>query len=111
MSDFDYELTAGQTVNPLPDVILVTNMEHGERVLASGLIIPDDNGKNSGIKPRWATVWRVGSAVDDVKPGDKILVAHGRWTRGVKVKESDGSFSVVRRVDPKDILLVNDSHS
>ena len=106
MSDFDYELTKNDVVNPLPDVILVTNMEYGERKTASGIIIPDDNGKNSGIKPRFCEVWKVGKNVEDVAIGDKILVAHGRWTRGVKVRELDGGSSVIRRVDPKDILMV-----
>lgn len=106
MADFDYELKDDDIVHPLPDVILVTNMEHGERVSASGIIIPDDNGKSSGVKPRWATVWAVGSKVEDVAAGDKVLVAHGRWTRGVKVKEADGGTTVIRRVDPADILLV-----
>jgi len=109
MADFDYELTEGDIVNPLPDVILVTNMEHGERVTASGLIIPDDNGKESGIKSRWCTVWAVGKNVDIVSPGEKVLVSHGRWTRGVKVKELDGGSAVIRRVDPADILLVSSS--
>jgi len=109
MADFDYELHDNDIVNPLPDVILVTNMEHGERKLASGLILLDDNGKDSGIKSRWCTVWAVGKNVEDVKVGEKILVSHGRWTRGIKVKENDGSTSVIRRVDPADILLVSDS--
>ena len=81
-------------------------MEHGEKKLASGLIVPDDNGKDRGIKSRWAEVWAVGQNVTDVRVGEKVLVSHGRWTRGVKVRELDGGMSVVRMVDPKDILLV-----
>ena len=42
----------------------------------------------------------------DVKVGEKVMVAHGRWTRGVKVREPDGTTTVVRMVDPKDILVV-----
>ena len=94
-------------MHPLPDVILVTNMEHGERKTAAGIIIPDDNGKSVGVKPRWGTVWKIGKNVSDIEIGDRVLVAHGRWTRGIKVRELDGSSTVIRRVDPADILLVN----
>jgi co-chaperonin GroES (HSP10) len=107
MSDFDYELREDDVVHPLPDVILVTNMEHGERKTAAGIIIPDDNGKSVGVKPRWGTVWKIGKNVSDIEIGDRVLVAHGRWTRGIKVRELDGSSTVIRRVDPADILLVN----
>lgn len=107
MSDFDYELREDDVVRPLPDVILVTNMEHGERKTAAGIIIPDDNGKSVGVKPRWGTVWKIGKNVSDIEIGDRVLVAHGRWTRGIKVRELDGSSTVIRRVDPADILLVN----
>lgn len=106
MSDFDYELKEEMNVSPLSDGILVCNMEHGEKVLASGIIIPDDNGKSSGIRPRFGTVYSVGKNIDYLKPGEKVLVSHGRWTRGIKIKEKDGGTTVIRRVDPKDILLV-----
>ena len=106
MESFDYALADGQTVRPLPDVILVTNMEHGERKTATGLIIPDDNGKGHGVRPRIGTVWGVGENVTDIQVGEKVMVAHGRWTRGVKVRETDGTTTVVRMVDPKDILMV-----
>jgi co-chaperonin GroES (HSP10) len=106
MENFDYALSDGETVRPLPDNILVTNMEHGERKTASGIIIPDDNGKDWGVKARIAEVWSVGENVTDIKVGEKVLVSHGRWTRGVKVRELNGGTTVIRMVDPKDILLV-----
>lgn len=106
MTDFDHVLKDDDIIKPLGNTILVHNMEYGERKTASGLVIPDDNGKESGIRPRFATVYAIGNKIDYLNVGDKILVAHGRWTRGVKVKETDGSSTTVRRVDPKDILLV-----
>ena len=106
MSDYFCELTNGRELKPLQDSVLVHNMEYGERRTASGIIIPDDNGKESGIRARKCTVYAVGQNVDELSPGDLILVAHGRWTRGVKIVAADGSSTVVRRVDPKDILLV-----
>lgn len=97
-------------VKPLRNRVLVTDMEHGEQRLASGLIIPDDNGKERGIKPRWCTVYAVGSEIDFVKPGDQILVSHGRWTRGVQVSEADGTTRVVRMVESDAIMLVHDAN-
>ena len=106
MIDYDYEIDDTRLLSPLPDVVLVHNMEYGEFITSSGIIIPDDNGKESGIRPRWGTVYSVGCNVEDINVGDSILVSHGRWTRGIRIKKVDGSFTVIRRVDPNDILLV-----
>jgi len=98
------------TIRPLRDKVLVTNMEHGDQKLASGLIIPDDNGKTQGIRPRWCTVYAVGEEVDYVKPGDKILVSHGRWTRGFQVETEEGVLQTVRMVETDAIMLVPDTN-
>lgn len=108
MSDWDYEIKDLVTIKALPDVVLVHNMEYGENRLATGIIVPDDNGVERGIRPRWGTVYSVGKNIEDIKAGDKILVAHGRWSRGIKIKEANGDTTVIRRVDPNDILLVRD---
>lgn len=91
-------------VSPLKDHILVHNMEQGERLTKGGILIPDDNGKNSGIRPRWCQVYKVGSNVDYVREGEWILVEHGRWTFGVPV-EFDGKEFYLQRVDVDAILL------
>ncbi len=104
--DFDYEITENVNINPLPNVILVHNMEHGEFKTQSGIIIPDDNGKETGIKARWGIVYLVGSNIDYIEPGESVLVSHGRWTRGIRIKLPDNTYTTIRRVDPKDILLV-----
>lgn len=108
MSDYDYEIKDAVTIKALPDIVLVHNMEYGENKLSSGIIVPDDNGAERGIRPRWGTVYSVGKNIEDIRPGDKILVAHGRWSRGIKIKEANGDTTVIRRVDPNDILLVKD---
>ncbi len=59
---------------------MVTDLERGTRIV-NGIIIPDDNGKSEGIRPRWARVYSVGENVEDVKVGQWILIEHGRWTR------------------------------
>ena len=109
MTDFDYEIKGEHTIIPLPDIVLVHNMEYGEHRLSSGIIIPDDNGKENGIRPRWGIVYAVGKNIDYLKSGDKVLVSHGRWSRGTKIKQPNGDSIVIRRVDPNDILVVSDT--
>lgn len=103
-----YEWSVQGRIVPLKNKVLVINMEYGESRTSGGIIIPDDDGKPSGIRPRYCTVYAVGADIDYIKPGDTILVAHGRWSRGVKVEVSNQPPMVVRMVDPKDILLVID---
>jgi hypothetical protein len=39
--------------------------------------------------------------------GQWICVAHGRWTRGVDILDN-GTELTIRKIDPKDILLISD---
>lgn len=94
-------------LRPLNDVVIVSDMVFDQRITTGGIIIPNDNGKGTGIRPRWAQVYAVGPDQQDVKVGDWILVAHGRWTRGLDIEDESGKLTL-RRVDPKDILLQSD---
>lgn len=87
--------------------VLVTDMHFGERKLGSGIIMLNDDGKGEGIRPRWAKVFAVGPEQQDVRVGQWILVAHGRWTRANEI-EVDGEEKSLRRVDQNDILLISD---
>ncbi len=40
--------------------ILAVMMEKGERKTAGGIVIPDDDGKERGIRSRWCQVYDVG---------------------------------------------------
>jgi co-chaperonin GroES (HSP10) len=83
--------------------ILAVTLEKGERKSAGGIVIPNDDGKDSGIRPRWCQVYDVGpnsELKNDISKDDWILVAHGRWTHGV---ELDGLW--VWKIDPEGILL------
>ena len=92
---------------PLKDSVVVHKMEFGERFSQAGLILPNDDMKSSGIRPRWARIYAVGPDQKDLEVGQWIYIAHGRWTRGVKIEDSEG-VQIVRKVDNKDILLVSD---
>jgi co-chaperonin GroES (HSP10) len=92
-------------ISPLRDHVLITDMEFEETKTASGIFIPSQNGKSTGIKPRWGRVWAIGPEQKDVNVGEWVYIDHGRWTRGVTVEDHDGKEIIIRRVDNKDILL------
>jgi co-chaperonin GroES (HSP10) len=94
-------------IEPIKSVVLVRDMEHGDKLTRGGLIIPDDDMKERGIRPRMCTVYKVGREVDYLRPGDKILVSHGRWTRGVEMDVNGDKFTM-HMVDNKDILTIID---
>jgi co-chaperonin GroES (HSP10) len=94
-------------IRPLNNNIIVIDMEFDERKTMSGIIIPNDNGKNSGIRPRWAKVYATGPEQKDVSVGQWVCVTHGRWTRGVLIQDPEGE-KTIRRVDPEDVLMVSD---
>ena len=38
------------------------------------------------------------------------MVAHGRWTRGIDIEDGQQDHKrTIRKIDPKDILLISDS--
>ena len=94
---------------PIQRHIIVTDMEFDERVTNTGIIIPNDDMKSSGIRPRWAQVYAIGPEFksDELKVGNWICIAHGRWTRGIEVEDEEGP-KPLRRVDENDILLISD---
>lgn len=96
------------TVLPLGDKIFVSDMEFGEQQTASGIFVPADNAKSSGVHPRWGRVWAVGPEQSAVSVGEWILVEHGRWTRTVEYENPDGSITELRMVDNDAILVVSD---
>jgi len=96
-------------LHPIKNTILVCGMEFRERISRGGLILLDDDMKSAGIRPRWAQVYAVGPDVQDVKVGDYIMIAHGRWSRGQTIEDDEGE-KVIRKVDPNDILLVSEEY-
>ena len=100
----------GNTVIPLKDNVLVTDMSFEYRVTAAGIILPPDDGKDSGIRPRWAKIYAVGPDQKDPElvPGKYILISHGRWTRGIDLELENGEKMTIRKVDLNEILLVSD---
>ena len=101
-----FSATRVEQLRALKDSVLVTDMEFTGRQLASGIVLLNDNGTTAGIRPRWGQVYAVGPEQQDVTVGQWICVAHGRWTRGHDI-EDDTGVKTIRKIDPKDILLVS----
>ena len=101
------QYTVDYDITPLKKRVLVSDMHFGERKSAGGIILMDDDGSAEGIHPRWAKVYAIGDQQDDVNTGQWVLVAHGRWSRALKVKKQ-GTELEVRMIDENDILLVSD---
>ena len=88
--------------------IIVTDMKFEERITRGGIIIPQDDMKSQGIRPRWARVYALGPDYKgEIEEGNWILVSHGRWTRGIDIEDETGERTI-RRVDPNDILLLSE---
>lgn len=100
---------SAKAIEPLHAGVIVSDMNFGERITSSGLIIMGDDKQELGIHPRWGKVDRIGKDQKDVKPGQWILVKHGRWSRGIDFTDSEtGEHKILRAVDPNDILLIWD---
>jgi co-chaperonin GroES (HSP10) len=101
------QYTVDSDITPLKKRVLVSNMHFGETKTKGGIILTDDDGTQGGIHPRWGKVYAIGNKQEDVKVGQWLLVAHGRWSRALKVKK-EGVELEVRMIDENDILLVSE---
>jgi hypothetical protein len=94
-------------IRALNNDVIVCNMDFGEIKTSAGIILRSDDGKVHGIKPRWGKVYCVGPKQTDVKPGQWILIEHGRWTRKIKIHDGE-SEKEIQKVDVDCILAVSD---
>lgn len=99
-----YKILEGELI-PIKDRVIVSDMSFDSFQTKGGIILTADDGKVHGIKPRWAKVYAKGKDnTDEYVVGDWILVEHGRWTRGAKIK-TDGVEHTVRMVEAKSVLM------
>lgn len=118
--DYDYSRLAdgkkglrtqvrAKSVTPLHNRVIVSDMHFGDTTTNGGIIVLSDDGKDRGIKPRWAKVYAKGPENDDpYSVGDWILVEHGRWTRGYDVDFGDGDVTTLRTVESESVLMWSD---
>ena len=94
-------------IKAIRDWVIVSDMDFGEMVTATGIVIQSDNAKAHGIKPRWGKVYCIGPEQTDVKVGEWILVEHGRWTRAMHINDGERELKL-HRVDVTGIIAVSD---
>lgn len=87
--------------------MFVRDLDSGTKVSKGGIILTDDDMTERGIRERWAQVWAVGPEVEDVQPGDWVLVKHGRWTNSMDFSLPEGEVRVWRIDYPEAVLLVS----
>jgi co-chaperonin GroES (HSP10) len=102
-----YSATKVDKITALKDHVIVTDMTFDERISHGGIVLPNDDMKSSGIRPRWGKVYAIGPEQKDIQVGQYVLISHGRWTRGIKIDDGAGE-KTIRKVDNKDILLISD---
>lgn len=94
---------------PLRDNVFVTDLESGPSITHGGILIPDDNMTDRGVRPRWGKVWAVGPDVTEVSVGEWVLVKHGRWTQGIEMTLA-GEKNLIWRIEfPDAVLIVSDA--
>jgi len=96
-------------IKPLRDSVFVSDMNFDSVKTSSGIILPKDDGKVTGIHPRWGRVWAIGPEQKDLKIGEWVLIEHGRWTRTVEFEQEDGSVIEVRMVDNNAVMAVSET--
>lgn len=96
----------GSIVRPIRDHIIVCDIEFGMEKTAGGVLLLSDDGKKSGIHPRWGRVYAVGPRQKDVDVGEWVLMEHGRWSRGIEYTTDDGQELLIHMADNKGIMAV-----
>ncbi|SVB41876.1 uncharacterized protein METZ01_LOCUS194730 [marine metagenome] len=93
-------------IKPIHDRVIVRQMNFDEMVTKGGIILPSDDGKSHGVKPRWGKVYAKGHENrDEFEVGDWVLVEHGRWTRGFNMQLPDEEeVAVLRTIEAEGIL-------
>lgn len=104
-----FEPSKVNSIRAIKDHIIVTDMNFDTKITHGGIIIPSSDKKLEGVHPRWARVYAVGKEQKDIRVGQYVCVTHGRWTRGLDIEDAHGVEHTIRRIDPKDILLVSDT--
>ena len=77
-----------------------------EKTTAGGLILKEKDATEGAIRPRWFKVYSVGTNIDWIKEGAYVMVAHGRWSNGLKIDED----LTLYLIDNEECLAVNDTN-
>jgi hypothetical protein len=106
---YSKELLMAKIIKLTKGKVLVSDLEHGMATTAGGIILTDDNMKESGVRNRWAQVYKVADDVTDIVPGEFVYLMHGKWTNKIKIQNDAGEDLNVWHIDyPEAVLLVSD---
>lgn len=94
---------------PIKDNVFVTDLDSGPHKTAGGILLPDDDMTERGIRSRWGRVWAVGPEVEDIQPGEWVLVEHARWTYGIDLELKDETVRVWKIDWPDAVLMASDT--
>lgn len=73
-----------KTIKPIHDKVLAKMIDgFGHFKTTSGIIIAEKEMTEGSIRPRWFEIMYTGPEQADVQPGEYVLMAHGRWSRGI----------------------------
>jgi len=101
-------MTVRGKLKPLGSKVIIHNMNFGMEKTKSGILLHSDDGKSSGIHPRWGQVFAVGPDQIEVSEGQWVLLEHGRWSRGHEYETENGEKIDIRLADNNAILCVSD---
>ena len=95
-------------INALKKKILAEMIDkpNEETVTDGGLILKEKDATEAAIRPRWFKVYSVGSEIDWIEEGAYVMVAHGRWSHGMKINEDLKLYLI----DNEECLAVNDTN-
>jgi len=97
-----------ESFRPLKNNVFVTHLDSGPSKTRAGILLPDDNMTERGIRQRWGKVWCIGPEVEDITVGDWVLVEHGRWTNEIEIELPDGVVRTWRIDWPAGALMACD---
>jgi co-chaperonin GroES (HSP10) len=81
---------------PIGSHVIVCDMSFDVRITNGGILLPNDDMKSAGIRPRWGKIYAVGPDQKDPElvEGKWIMISHGRWTRGVDIIDEETVFNM-----------------
>lgn len=95
-------------IRALAGKVIVSNMKKGERKVG-GIILRNDDGKEHGVRPRWAQVHALGKGVTGIEVGNWVYVSHGRWTRPFFADDDNGEPVELFEVERQAMIMVSES--
>lgn len=98
-------------ITPIRDNVLARMIDWpGQRTTAGGLIVNEEEGTEGSVRPRWFEVTHVGKEQEEFSVGDYVLVAHGRWSRGIDVEGTRRNEDKLFLLDLDEILATSDDN-